>query len=92
MTNDGKLNGIDLTFYVDCGSSPNEIDVAGAQIWADNGTFCIAFWFNHFALEHRDCIFFFVLVSNMSSVLASTLTPNWINVIINSYSSRTRRI
>ena len=41
MTNDGKLNGIDLTFYVDCGSSPNEIDVAGAQIWADNGTFCI---------------------------------------------------
>ena len=54
MTNDGKLNGIDLTFYVDCGSSPNEIDVAGAQIWADNGTFCIAFWCNHSALEHRD--------------------------------------
>ncbi|XP_015777058.1 PREDICTED: indole-3-acetaldehyde oxidase-like [Acropora digitifera] len=41
VTNDGKLNGIDLTFYVDCGSSPNEIDVAGAQIWADNGTFCV---------------------------------------------------
>ncbi|XP_074617346.1 xanthine dehydrogenase/oxidase-like [Acropora palmata] len=40
VTNDGKLNGIDLTFYVDCGSSPNEIDVAGAQIWADNAYFC----------------------------------------------------
>ena len=43
MTNDGKLNGIDVSFYADCGSSPNEIDVAGAQIWADNGAFCFVF-------------------------------------------------
>ena len=95
MTNDGKLNGIDLTFYVDCGSSPNEIDVAGAQMWADNGAFCIVFWLNHSALEHGDfhlstIMHFFSLSWSARCYLflhQSTLTSHWINFIINSYSS-----
>ena len=37
MANDGKLNGIDLNMYADCGSSVNDADVAFAQAWADNG-------------------------------------------------------
>ena len=41
MANDGKLNGIDMSLYCDCGSSPNDLDVSAAQAWADNGE-----WFN----------------------------------------------
>ena len=37
VANDGKLNGIDMSLYCDCGSSPNDLDVSGAQAWADNG-------------------------------------------------------
>ena len=37
MANDGKLNGIDMNLYCDCGSSPNDLDVSAAQAWADNG-------------------------------------------------------
>ena len=37
MANDGKLNGIDMNLYCDCGSSPNDLDVGSAQALADNG-------------------------------------------------------
>ncbi|XP_068702018.1 xanthine dehydrogenase/oxidase-like [Montipora foliosa] len=40
VTSEGKLNGIDLSFYCDCGSSPNEVDVSVAQVYADNAYFC----------------------------------------------------
>lgn len=39
MANDGKLNGIDMNLYADCGSSPNDLDVGYAQTWADNGKY-----------------------------------------------------
>ena len=44
MANDGTLNGIDMNLYCDCGSSPNDVDVSGAQAWADNGEWYISFW------------------------------------------------
>ena len=37
MGSDGKLNGIDVNLYADCGSTPNAIDVGTAQSWVDNG-------------------------------------------------------
>ena len=37
VANDGKLNGIDMNLYADCGSSPNDLDVGYAQTWVDNG-------------------------------------------------------
>lgn len=40
VANDGKLNGIDMNLYCDCGSSPNDLDVSAAQAWADNAYFC----------------------------------------------------
>ena len=43
VTSEGKLNGIDLSFYCDCGSSPNEVDVSVAQVYADNGTYAHRF-------------------------------------------------
>ncbi|CAH3170659.1 unnamed protein product [Porites lobata] len=40
VANDGKLNGIDMNLYADCGSSPNDLDVGYAQTLADNAYFC----------------------------------------------------
>lgn len=40
VTNDGKLNGIDMNLYADCGSSSNDLDVSYAQTWVDNAYFC----------------------------------------------------
>ena len=37
VASDGKLNGIDVNLYADCGSTPNAIDVGTAQSWVDNG-------------------------------------------------------
>ena len=37
MADNGKLNGIDINLYADCGSSINEIDAMIAQAWVDNG-------------------------------------------------------
>ena len=39
MANDGKLNGIDMNLYCDCGSSGNDVDVGFAQLLADNGKY-----------------------------------------------------
>ena len=43
VTNDGKLNGIDMNLYADCSSSPNDLDVAYAETWVDNGKYA---WFS----------------------------------------------
>ncbi|KAL9979239.1 hypothetical protein ACROYT_G016871 [Oculina patagonica] len=40
VESNGKLNGIDMNLYCDCGSSVNDVDVAYAQMWADNVYFC----------------------------------------------------
>nr|XP_058949586.1 xanthine dehydrogenase/oxidase-like isoform X1 [Pocillopora verrucosa] len=40
VASDGKLNGIDVNLYADCGSTPNAIDVGTAQSWVDNAYFC----------------------------------------------------
>ena len=37
MADDGKLNGIDMNLYADCGSSVNDNDVGAAQALVDNG-------------------------------------------------------
>lgn len=39
VANNGKLNGIDMNLYCDCGSSVNDVDVSYAQMWADNGKY-----------------------------------------------------
>ena len=44
MTDAGRLNGIKLTYYADCGNSPNDNSLPPMQAWADNGTlFVISF-------------------------------------------------
>ncbi|KAJ7381038.1 hypothetical protein OS493_004634 [Desmophyllum pertusum] len=40
VAKDGKLNGIDMNLYCDCGSSVNDVDVLYAQAWSDNAYFC----------------------------------------------------
>ena len=37
MTEEGKLNGINLTYYGDCGMNPNDNSFPVMQTWADNG-------------------------------------------------------
>ena len=42
ITEEGKLNGIKIMYYCDCGCSPNECPVGlGLFAFADNGTNCI---------------------------------------------------
>ncbi|XP_020903902.1 xanthine dehydrogenase isoform X2 [Exaiptasia diaphana] len=38
--NDGLLNGIDMTYYADYGSSSNDSDVSAAFFWCDNAYHC----------------------------------------------------
>ena len=37
FTDEGKLNGVKIFFYADCGASPNENSVANMYSWLDNG-------------------------------------------------------
>jgi hypothetical protein len=37
MTEAGQLNGIKVTYYGDCGNSPNDNSLPQMQTWADNG-------------------------------------------------------
>ena len=37
MSNEGLLNGLDLTMYTDCGCSPNDVDVVETYDFVDNG-------------------------------------------------------
>lgn len=37
VSDSGLLNGIDMTYYADYGSSSNDTSVDGAFLWCDNG-------------------------------------------------------
>ena len=36
--NQGKLEGVSIRYYCDCGAGPNDNSVATMFVWADNGT------------------------------------------------------
>ncbi|XP_060570673.1 uncharacterized protein LOC132728960 [Ruditapes philippinarum] len=40
MTEAGQLNGIKVTYYGDCGNSPNDNSLPQMQTWADNAYYC----------------------------------------------------
>ncbi|XP_073232045.1 xanthine dehydrogenase/oxidase-like [Porites lutea] len=40
VSEDGKLNGIDLNYYGDCGCSSNDATILYARGWMDNAYFC----------------------------------------------------
>lgn len=40
FTEDGLLKGVKITFYCDCGSSPNENSVSSMYAWMDNAYYC----------------------------------------------------
>lgn len=37
FTDEGKLNGVKIFFYADCGASPNENSIASMYTWLDSG-------------------------------------------------------
>lgn len=36
---DGKLQGVYINAYVDCGAAPNDNPISGLGTWGDNGTY-----------------------------------------------------
>ncbi|ESO95691.1 hypothetical protein LOTGIDRAFT_231915 [Lottia gigantea] len=39
-TNDGKLNGIKIDYYADCGTTPNDMSNFAMEGWLDNAYYC----------------------------------------------------
>ena len=37
FTDEGKLNGVKVYFYADCGASPNEHSISNMYTWLDSG-------------------------------------------------------
>ncbi|XP_048242204.1 xanthine dehydrogenase-like isoform X1 [Haliotis rufescens] len=51
VTNDGKLNGVQMTVYADCGSSPNDCAMGSFPPWMDSAYNCPAWDFKPVALK-----------------------------------------
>ncbi|XP_076471897.1 xanthine dehydrogenase-like [Babylonia areolata] len=51
FTEEGKLNGVKVTFYGDCGSSPNDSSIGIMYSWLDNAYYCQNWKFTPYAVK-----------------------------------------